>query len=408
VKSSSKPAGAGYTITIVALCCVVAVFEGIDLQAPGLTVPVLGLLFKMSAADKGLFLSISTIGLIIGAAIGGRLSDFIGRKWVLLIAVTIFGSLSVLTALSASAQMLLVTRFVTGIGLGGALPNVVALVSESVSFERRSTAVGFLYASLPTGGALASVVVAIASAKEQWPAVYLVGGIAPLVTVPLLAIFLPHGTPTHHSSAFVPVTSVAAALFGDNRAVRTLALWVGFFFALLTLYLLLGWLPSLMIGRGLTRPQASVVQIAFNVLGALGSVVTGLLLDRGRRTLIVAVVFAATLLSITYVADMPAEFAFAVLGGGLVGATVSGCQTILYALAPGCYPIQLRGTGIGFAVAIGRMGSAAGPLLAGFLIGSGHSPGDVLTVLLPILAVSGIAAVIVATTAQRSAESSTG
>jgi MFS transporter, AAHS family, 3-hydroxyphenylpropionic acid transporter len=395
VNASFKPPIAGNAIVIVALCCLIAAFEGIDLQAPGLTVPVLGPLFQMTPAARGLFLSISTFGMIIGATIGGRLSDAIGRKWVLISAVTLFGLFTVLTAFSVSARMLLIARFLTGMGLGGALPNVVALVAESVSFQRRSTAVGFLYASLPTGGAVASIVATIASGKQQWPTVYLVGGIAPLVIVPLLALILPYRKPTPKRGESLPASGVIAALFGERRALSTLALWVGFFLALLTLYLFLGWLPSLMVSRGLSRPEASMVQIAFNALGAVGSVITGLILDKGRRTLIVAAVFALALACIAYLADIPPVFALAVLGGGLVGATVSGTQTILYALAPSCYPSRVRGTGVGFAVAVGRMGSAVGPLLVGYLIGAGRTPSQVLTGLLPILAVSGLAALIV-------------
>jgi AAHS family 3-hydroxyphenylpropionic acid transporter len=392
--SSLKSTRATDPIVIVALCCLVAVFEGIDLQAPGLTVPVLGPLFNMTSEARGLFLSIGTFGMILGGAIGGRLSDVIGRKRVLIVSVALFGLLTVFTAFSVSAQMLLVARFLTGLGLGGALPNVVALVSENVSLQRRGTAVGFLYSSLPVGGATASILVAIASRKEQWSTVYLVGGIAPLLLVPLLARWLP-ARKTAVKQALEPASSVTTALFSEHRLLRTLALWISFFLALVTMYLLLGWLPSLMVGLGFSRPQASIVQIAFNGMGALFSILTGLLLDRYRRTFIVATVFVLALASIAFLAGIPAVFAIAVLAGGLVGATVSATQAILYSLAPSCYPVRVRGTGVGFAVAVGRTGSAVGPLLAGFLIGAGQSPSQVLTGLLPILAVSGLAALIV-------------
>jgi AAHS family 3-hydroxyphenylpropionic acid transporter len=398
VKHSLSAPAAVNPIPVVALCCLVAAFEGIDLQAPGLTAPVLGVLFRLTPAEKGLFLSSSTFGLIIGAAIGGRLSDLIGRKWVLIVAVMIFGLMTVMTAFSTSTQVLMVTRFATGLGLGGALPNIVALVSEHVRLERRSSAVGVLYASLPTGGALASMVAALASRQGQWPVVYLVGGIAPLVTVPLLALILPNHKSLPRAKKIDDSAGVVIALFGEHRAVRTVALWIAFFFALLTLYLLLGWLPSLMVGRGLTRIQASSVQMAFNAFGALGSIVTGLILDKYRRVPSVIVIFILALAAIAFLAAMPAEFAVAILAGGLVGATVSATQTTLYALAPDCYPTPIRGTGLGFAVAVGRVGSAVGPLLAGFLIGRGRSPVEVLAGVMPILTVAALGAVVVAMT----------
>ena len=123
---------------------------------------MLGPLFKISTTEKiwflpvsGWFLSMSTFGLMIGAAVGGRLSDLIGRKWVLIISACLFGLFSVCTAYSDGVRMLVVMRFLTGLGLGGALPNVIALTAESVGFGKRHTAVGFLYAGLPFGGGAA-------------------------------------------------------------------------------------------------------------------------------------------------------------------------------------------------------------------------------------------------------------
>jgi MFS transporter, AAHS family, 3-hydroxyphenylpropionic acid transporter len=371
-----------------------------DLQAPGLTLPILGPLFIMSPGDRGLFLSMSTFGLIFGAAVGGRMSDRIGRKPVLIASVTLFGLFTVATTFSSGVAWLFATRFLTGIGLGGALPNVIALVSECVTLERRSTAVGFLYASLPVGGATASLVTAVASAKDQWGLVYLLGGIAPLLTVPLLIMVLPRSPVSEHSPK--SGSGIVSALFGDKRARLTLLVWAGFFFALLTMYLLLGWLPSLMVRRGLSRSEASTVQLAFNVFGALGSVLTGFLLDRERRTFTVVSIFALALLAIATLAMIPAEFSLALMAGGLIGATVSGCQTVMYALAPSCYPTPVRGTGVGAAVAVGRLGSAAGPLLAGILLGSGRSPTEVLTALLPLLFASGIAATLVSSAMNKS------
>jgi AAHS family 3-hydroxyphenylpropionic acid transporter len=404
-------ASAGHRgIVTVVLCCIVAAMEGIDFQAPGLTVPVLGPLFHMSPGDTGLFLSMSIFGLLAGAAVGGRLSDRIGRKWVLIVSVALFGLFSIGTALSTSAEMLLLTRLLVGVGLGGALPNVIALTAENISFERRHTAVGALYASLPAGGGLASLTVAIASARDQWPVVYLVGGFAPLALLPLLALVLPNTRPgqtktvEHTTDASTP--SISRALFGERRALRTLLLWAGFFTGMLSVFLLLGWLPSLMVGRGLSRPQASTVQLAFNWFGALGSVITGLVLDRGRRAWTVALVFALAAAALAYLAGAPAVFGLSLLAGALIGATISGTQAVLYSLAPSCYPTRVRGTGVGFAVAVGRMGSAAGPLLAGLLIGAGRSSSEVVMALMPILVVSAAASILVALMTPKTAATS--
>ena len=380
---------------IVALCCLVAMMEGIDLQAPGLTAPVLGPLFKMTAADKGWFLSMSTFGLMAGAAIGGRLSDLLGRKGVLVLSVSLFGMFSLATAASSSAPMLMAMRFLTGVGLGGTLPNLIALAAETVSFDKRHTAIGFLYASMPFGGGSASLISALASGPSQWPIIYLVGGIAPLLVIPLLMAALPNRKPAEGKVLAAP-GGVLSALFGEGRATRTLLLWASFFCALLIMYLLLGWLPSLMVSRGLSHAQAFTVQVAFNWFGALGSIATGLVLDRGRRVISTTLVFAATAGALALLAQAPGEFGLALLAAGLVGASISGVQAALYSLAPASYPARLHGTGVGFAVAMGRLGSAAGPLLAGLLVGAGRSAEQVLIMLVPIIAVSALGAILVA------------
>jgi len=407
--SSETIPGHGRAILTVALCCLLAMMEGVDLQAPGLTLPVLGPLFKISTTEKilflpvsGWFLSMSTFGLMIGAAIGGRLSDLIGRKWVLIISACLFGLFSVGTAYSQGVSMLVSMRFLTGLGLGGALPNVIALTAESVSLAKRHTAIGFLYGSLPFGGGAASLIAAVASAPSQWPVVYLVGGIAPLLVVPLLILILPNRKPANDSK--VAAEGVFKALFGEGRALRTVLLWIGFFCGLLIMYMLLGWLPSLMRARGLTPPQASTVQVAFNWFGAAGSVLIGFVLDRGRRAVSTALVFAATAAALIYLAGIPAQFAYAFVAGGLVGATISAVQAVLYSLAPSCYPTRIRGTGVGFAVAAGRLGSAAGPFVGGMLIGAGHTAAQVLMALVPILAVSAVGAVLVAIMARDGGE----
>ena len=195
---------------------------------------------------------------------------------------------------------------------------------------------------------------------------------------------------------------IAAALFGEGRAPITLALWVGFFAVLLVLFMLLGWLPSLMVSRGLARSDASLVQMAFNLVAIPGSIAAGALLDRsGRPALTVALIFLSAGLALAFIAAAPGTLAVSLIAGGLAGATVTGSQTLLYAVAPTCYPGPARGTGMGFCVAAGRFGSAAGPIVAGFLVGAGRSPAQVLGALLPITALAALATMFVTVAARR-------
>src|SRR5690606_3893608 len=186
---AAAPAGMSTKTTwmTLALCCSVSVFEGFDLQAAGVVAPKVAAVFGLGPKELGWFFSAATFGLMLGAAIGGRLSDRWGRKAVLVASVAAFGAMSVATAYSWNVESLLAARFLTGVGLGGALPNLLALVTENAPANRRHFVVGAMYAGLPTGGALAALTSAVGVEPESWKNVFLVGGFAPLLlTVPLL------------------------------------------------------------------------------------------------------------------------------------------------------------------------------------------------------------------------------
>jgi AAHS family 3-hydroxyphenylpropionic acid transporter len=396
-KSETAAASGGTSVVTVALCCFIGVFEGFDLQAAGVAAPKLGPLFMMTPDQLGLFFSASTFGLMVGAAIGGRASDRFGRKAVLIASIAAFGIMSICNGLATSVDMLLAFRFLTGVGLGGALPNLVALVNENTAPARKNTAVGLLYAGLPTGGALVSLL-SLVGAAENWQLVFHVGGIAPLLAVPLMILFLPESRQlkavrTEQAEA---KQGFLYALFQENRAATTALLWVAFFLSLLTMYILLNWLPTLLVDKGLTRPEAALVQVAFNVFGACASILTGVLMDRMSIRTVVAISFATAALGLVLLTVAPAVIGVSLIVGGIVGGTMSMTQALLYALAPANYPTTVRGTGVGSAVAIGRMGSAAGPILVGILRTGGVTSTQVMSMLVPVVVVAGAAAAVLA------------
>jgi len=390
---SSTARAPGGTAAIIA-CCALALFEGFDLQAAGVAAPRLAPDLGLGPDVLGWFFSVSTFGLMLDAAVGGRLSDRYGRKPVLVASVIVFGVLSLLTGLAQTQEQLLAARFLTGVGLGGALPNLIAIVAESAGEARRGRAVGFLYAGLPCGGALASLASLAGADPSDWRMIFYIGGLGPLLVLLVAAPHLPGGTArplpraadvAHRKTGFLE------AAVGEGRALTTFLLWTVFLLVLLIMYLLLSWLPSLLIGRGLSRPDAGLVQMAFNLAGAAGSVAAGWLMDRrGWRMATVVGVFAGAAAAVAALANAPATLVVSLLVGAALGATVSGVQSVVYGMAPTFYPTRLRGTGVGAAVVMGRLGSAIGPLLAGALLATGRSPAQVLLTLLPVLAVGGV------------------
>ncbi len=378
--------GGGRALTLAFLA---AVIEGFDLQAAGVAVPKLAPAFGLTPQQIGVFFSSATFGLIFGALAGGRIADAWGRRTGLVLSLLTFGVFSAATALVSTYEQLLIMRFLTGVGLGGALPNLVNIAAESVDPSRRGRAVAIMYAGVPLGGAIASGVAMLGLHGDDWHTIFLVGGIMPIVLAPFVQTMLP---PLAVIRSKARSTGEAlSAVFAPGTMVRTIALWVSFFLGLLVVYLLLNWMPQLLVSRGLERNDASLVQILFNVGGIVGSLIGGRMLDRSRPNMPVALSFAAAAAALLMLGLLPADVGLMLIGGALVGAAILCMQAILYGAAPQCYAFEIRGTGVGLAVAIGRLGSIAGPLLAGFLVARGSTPSDVMFALVPITILAGLA-----------------
>ena len=373
---------------IVALCWLVALCEGMDLQAAGVVAAKLAPAFHLGPGPLGWFFSASTAGLLIGAIIGGRLADHFGRKRILIVSVAVFGLMTLATAMSSTFPILLATRFVTGLGLGGALPNMIALVAEGADPRQKNLAVSIMYSGMPLGGALVSLVTLASAFGTTWTSVFYIAGLSPLILVPLLILFLPESRQfleTRETS--LSPSNFVSALFHEGRLAPTIFLWASFFCTLLVLYLLLNWLPTLLISRGLTKPEAAKVQLVFNLVGAFAAMGAGWVIDTRFRLPGIIATFLALGSGLVLLISVPTSQGSALLIGGLLGAAALASQSILYAVAPDCYPTAVRGQGVGTAVSAGRFGSIAGPIVAAQLLVGGRSPADVLQAMLPLVAI---------------------
>jgi AAHS family 3-hydroxyphenylpropionic acid transporter len=208
-----------------------------------------------------------------------------------------------------------------------------------------------------------------------------------------MAAFLPETRrPVPHAAEVQGPASVGSALFGGERAATTLLLWVGFFFTQLVLLLMLNWLPTLMVGLGYTRSQASWAAVCFNLGGSLGAGFLGRLHAGARRAAWVAATYGAIALALTAVSAVGKSYALAAVACAVAGVFIIGAQLILFALAPLYYPRSIRGTGVGASVSMGRLGSVVGPLFAGALLAGGGGSATVLLGILPFVAIGGTAA----------------
>ncbi|ABO56829.1 3-(3-hydroxy-phenyl)propionate transporter MhpT [Burkholderia vietnamiensis] len=380
--------------TTLGLCFAIALLEGLDLQSVGVAAPRMAHEFGLSVSQMGLAFSAGTFGLLPGAMLGGWLADRIGRKQVLIASVCLFGLLSIATAQVSGFAMLVAVRALTGLGLGGAMPNLIALSSESVEPRSRSSAVAVMYCGIPFGGVIASLIGVLLAGDAEWRHIFYVGGVGPLLLAPVLIALLPE------SRAFLDVSASGAArptvghtLFGGARTGTTLALWLSYFCTLIVLYFLLNWLPSLMAAKGLARSQAGIVQIFFNIGSGLGVLGIGMSMDRLRPSRVVGGMYAGIVLSLAALAIAPGLLWLSVAAFA-AGMFVVGGQSVLYALAAIYYPTAMRGTGVGSAVAVGRLGSVVGPLAAAQLLAMGRSASVVIGASIPVTLVAAIAALV--------------
>ncbi|MFL5415437.1 MAG: MFS transporter, partial [Myxococcales bacterium] len=253
----SRPFG-GFQLRVVALCALVVLIDGFDTQAIGYVAPAIIKSWHVRRADLGPVFAAGLTGLMIGALAFGPIADRAGRRPVLLFCTLFFGVLSLLTATAGSLQALLVYRFVTGLGLGGAMPNAIALTTEYAPKRVRATTIMIMFCGFSLGAALGGVAAAGLIARFGWKAVFLVGGAVPILAFPFLARGLPEsirflvvrgGRNADVASILSRIDPAAAGgagstftveehaskgfvvgqLFAERRAMFTLLTWVVFF-----------------------------------------------------------------------------------------------------------------------------------------------------------------------------------
>lgn len=271
---------------------------------------------------------------------------------------------------------------------------MITLASEAVPDQYKGTAVSVMYSGIPFGGLLTSVVAMSLAGDAEWRHIFYIGGIAPILLIPLIMRFLPESNDyLQRKVRAQQTTPFFEVLFAKERRMSTIQLWISFFCTLVVLYFLLNWLPLLMGAQGLSKLQANYVQMGYNVGGILGSVLMGVLLDKLRMSFVIKLIYLGILFSLCCLAISPtvALLALSAVGCGLF---IVGGQSALYGLAAMYYPTEMRGTGVGAAVAIGRIGSFAGPLMAGFLLSLGQSSTIVIGSSIPVILIAAISALL--------------
>jgi len=393
-----------YQKLLVASAALAIIFDGLDNQLLGAAIPAMMREWALPRPAFASVLAAALLGMVFGGFVGGYLGDRIGRRRALLTSVVTFGVLTILVSFATSVTMLTVLRFFAGLGLGGAMPNAAALASEYVPLRRRPFAVTLTIVCIPLGGTLAGFTGAIVLPAYGWRALFLIGGALPLILAAVLWKALPesprylarqrerwpeltallrrlgHETPADASfvdshERAIARASVRALLVPEFRR-DTLALCAAFFFCLLSVYTGTNWVPSLLTSAGFDVVTANYGLTAFNLGGVIGAILGAVIFSRlGSRLTMLAMTAGAIagclVLGSSPVADRSTLTVLALLGwtGGLINAV----QTTMYALAAHVYPAGIRATGVGTAVAVGRIGGFASPYAGALALEAGPS-----------------------------------
>jgi len=380
-----------YQWLVFALCFVIVLLDGFDTAAIGYIAPSLIGEWGVSKPALAPVLSAALFGLAAGALLAGPLADRMGRKRVLVGSVFVFSLACFASAFSGDLTQLTVMRFITGVGLGAAMPNAVTLMSEFCPDRRRATLTNAMFCGFPLGAAFGGFLAAWMIPQWGWRSVLFLGGITPLVLSVLLLLLLPESVrymvaksfPVERIRAVLSRISASAAsagafvtresrishaksgigvIFSRSFAMGSVMLWLAYFMGLVIFYALINWMPILFKDAGLD-PKAATLITALFPLGGVGAIAFGWLMDRGNGNWIIAAGYALTAVAIYAIGQAAGNVGLLVLVVFAGGALMNTAQSSMPALAAGFYPTQGRATGVAWMLGIGRFGGIAGSFL---------------------------------------------
>jgi AAHS family 4-hydroxybenzoate transporter-like MFS transporter len=392
-----------YQKVLTALAALAVMFDGFDIQILGFAIPSLIREWHVARAGFGPVLAIGLAGMVIGSPLAGFCGDRFGRRTALIGSVAIFAFATMATALASDMVTLTILRFLTGMGAAGALPNATALAAEFAPLRSRPVAVKLTIVCVPVGGMLGGFLAARVLPALGWRALYAIGGAAPLLFAVLLWMALPESPRfmvrhpalwprlarllqrmghavepgalfEDRAERFATSRASLATLFRPDFARDTVGLWIAFFFCLGSIYLVFGWLPTMLTAQGLDTARASAGLAVYNFGGVFGVLVwSALMTTLGSRgpMLSASLACAASALALLLVPIQQADSTLLILGIGLNGLLANSVQVAMYALASHVYPTPVRATGVAYASSCGRVGAVVSSLCGAAVIQAG-------------------------------------
>jgi MFS transporter, AAHS family, 4-hydroxybenzoate transporter len=390
----------GYQRWVVFLTALTVVFDGIDNQLLGIVIPTLMREWGVARSAFAPLVSLGYLGMMIGGAIAGVAGDRLGRRTALLASMAVFGAMTLAASTATAPGELGWLRLLAGIGLGGAIPNAAAIVAEFVPLRQRPIAVTVTIVCVPFGATVAGLLGIRLLPVVGWRMLFLAGGIVPLAAAAILWRLLPESPRFlvrdrsrwpelvhvlsrmgHHvdpQATFIDSTERAVerasirALFRRDFRVDTIALSAAFFCCLLAVYCGFSWLTTLLSGAGFTPSSANAGITAFNLGGVAAALLGGFAIARVGSRISMLSMAGVAIVSALVLSRIPLSPSSSVVIIGwltLLGAMINGVQTTMYALAAHVYPGPVRATGVGTAVAVGRIGAILSGYAGSWAIG---------------------------------------
>jgi AAHS family 4-hydroxybenzoate transporter-like MFS transporter len=409
----------GFQWLIFGLCFLIVLLDGFDTAAIGYIAPSLIKEWGVSKPALGPVLSAALFGLAVGALCAGPLADKLGRRRLLITSVVVFALACFASAFSADLTQLTVLRFVTGVGLGAAMPNAVTLMSEYCPDGRRAILTNTMFCGFPLGAAFGGFLAAWMIPQWGWRSVLVLGGVTPFVLALVMLAFLPESVrymvasaqpvervkavlrkisaAAESASAFVVTEAKVAAagkqglavVFSRSYAAGSVMLWVAYFMGLVIFYALINWMPILFKEAGIDAKQATLIAALFP-LGGVGAIFFGWLMDRFNGNRVIALGYALTAIAVFFIGQAVGLEGWLVVAVFVAGVLMNTAQSSMPALAAGFYPTQGRASGVAWMLGIGRFGGIAGSFLVAEL--TRRQVG--LPVIFTIVAVAGVVAAV--------------
>ncbi|MFE6507001.1 MFS transporter [Nocardioides sp. NPDC057767] len=410
-----------YQWMVVALCVLLNCLDGFDVMAMAFTASSLTEEFALSGSELGVLLSAGLVGMAVGSLALAPVADVIGRRPLILISVGLATLGMLLSAAAPSALLLGLARVVTGLGVGGILASTNVIASEYASARWRGLAIGLYTAGYGIGATLGGVAARGMLADLGWRSVFVAGGVATGIALVLLVVLLPESVDflvqrrprqalerVNRILARLGQPAVAALeatphptgrrrsgnpgiLLGTDLRRSTLLIWVAFLATMFGFYFVNSWTPQLLVTSGMSEADAVTAGMMLALGGTAGSVLYGLVASRlDSRLVLIGFTVLSALTMVVFITST-ALLTVALIIGVVVGALINGCIAGLYTITPAVYGTEIRSTGMGWAIGIGRIGAILSPMLAGRLLDSSWTPVNLYVGAAVVVAISAVA-----------------